>query len=104
MEAESIYTPPDRSSTGSSMVSMLSMAGPGPRDATRRRLLLIYIHGFNGSETTFSEMPVHVHSALAALLSESHVVYTRIYPRFKTRGEYQLAVKRFSGWYVSTER
>ncbi|KAJ5546538.1 hypothetical protein N7494_004123 [Penicillium frequentans] len=98
MEPESVYTPPDRSSTGSSMASMLSMAGPGPQDATRRRLLLIYIHGFNGSESTFSDMPVHVHSALAALLSESHVVYTRIYPRFKTRGEYQLAVKRFSGW------
>ncbi|KAJ5635930.1 uncharacterized protein N7484_009243 [Penicillium longicatenatum] len=98
MEPESIYTPPDRSSTGLSMSSGLSMAGPGPQDATRRRLLLIYIHGFNGSETTFSELPVHVHSALAALLSESHVVYTRIYPRFKTRGEYQLAVKRFSSW------
>ncbi|KAJ5946325.1 hypothetical protein N7454_003164 [Penicillium verhagenii] len=92
------HTPPDRSSSGLSLSSGLSMTGPGPQDATKRRLLLIYIHGFGGSETTFSDMPVHVHSALAALLSESHVVYTRIYPRYKSKGEFQLAVDRFSGW------
>ncbi|KAJ5653771.1 hypothetical protein N7490_000774 [Penicillium lividum] len=98
MEPEPSHSPPDRSSTGSSLSSGLSMAGPGPQDATRRRLLLIYIHGFNGSEATFLDLPVHIHSALAALLSESHVVYTRIYPRYKSHGEFNLAVKRFSGW------
>ncbi|KAJ5753783.1 uncharacterized protein N7511_007936 [Penicillium nucicola] len=64
----------------------------------KRRLLLIYIHGFNGTETTFQDLPVHVHGALAGLLGESHVVYTRIYPGYKSHGEFQVAVTQFSKW------
>ncbi|KAJ5569934.1 uncharacterized protein N7459_009364 [Penicillium hispanicum] len=64
----------------------------------RRRLLLIYIHGFRGSEESFRDFPAHVHDLLTGLLSESHVVYTRIYPRYKSHGEMHLAVDQFSAW------
>lgn len=66
----------------------------------RRRLLLIYIHGFMGSEASFNDLPAHVHDLLTASLSESHAVYTRIYPRYKSQGEIQTAVNQFSTWYV----
>ncbi|KAJ5112221.1 hypothetical protein N7532_000266 [Penicillium argentinense] len=64
----------------------------------KRRLLLIYIHGFMGSEASFQDLPAHVHELLSGLLGESHVVYTRIYPRYKSHGEIQSAVEQFSAW------
>jgi len=68
----------------------------------RRRLLLIYIHGFMGSEASFHDLPAHVHDILTVSLAESHVVYTRMYPRYKSQGEIQIAVDQFSAWYVFT--
>ncbi|KAJ5123014.1 hypothetical protein N7448_009111 [Penicillium atrosanguineum] len=78
--------------------------GPAPED-TRRRLLLIYIHGFMGSEASFHDLPAHIHDLLTSLLSDSHVVYTRIYPRYKSWGEagIQTAVTQFSAWLAPHE-
>ncbi|KAJ6004351.1 hypothetical protein N7522_005996 [Penicillium canescens] len=64
----------------------------------KRRLLLIYIHGFMGSEASFHDLPAHVHDLLTGLLSESHEVYTRIYPRYKSYGEMHVAAEQFSAW------
>lgn len=76
-----------------------------PRQHTnKRRLLLVYIHGFLGSEASFHDLPVHIHDLLGSILSESHVVYTRIYPRYKSHGEVQMAVNQFSAWYVTWQR
>lgn len=72
---------------------------PRPR-GNKRRLLLIYIHGFMGSEASFQDLPAHVHDLLTTLLGESHVVYTRIYPRYKSLGEMGVAAEQFSAWYV----
>ncbi|KAJ5369661.1 hypothetical protein N7509_014273 [Penicillium cosmopolitanum] len=69
----------------------------------KRRLLLIYIHGFMGSEASFQEFPAHIHDMLTALLSDSHVVYTRIYPRYKSHGEIQSAAAQFSAWLAPHE-
>jgi hypothetical protein len=69
-------------------------------DVPKRRLLLIYIHGLNGTEATFQDLPVHVHSALTGLLDESHVIHTRVYPGYKSQGEFQVAVTQFSRWYA----
>ncbi|KAJ5953336.1 hypothetical protein N7454_000232 [Penicillium verhagenii] len=75
-----------------------SLSLPRPEATTKRRLLLIYIHGFMGSEASFNDFPAHVHHLLSAVLSESYIVYTRIYPRYKSRGEIQTAVDQFSKW------
>lgn len=81
--------------------SSLSLPRPEGSQATnKRRLLLIYIHGFMGSEASFHDLPAHVHDLLTGLLSESHVVYTRIYPRYKSHGELRTAVEQFSAWYM----
>lgn len=72
-----------------------------PPESGKRRLLLIYVHGFNGSEASFHAFPAHVHSLLTDALAESHEVYTRIYPRYKSRGDMNIARDQFSNWYVS---
>ena len=64
----------------------------------KRRLLLIYVHGFNGSEASFLGFPAHIHSLLTDVLAESHEVYTRIYPRYKSRGDMKVARDQFSSW------
>ena len=74
------------------------VARPVEPQSGMRRLLLVYIHGFMGSEASFHDLPVHVHDSLTDLLKESHVVYTRIYPRYKSHGEIQGAVDQFSDW------
>ncbi|KAJ5568815.1 hypothetical protein N7450_011301 [Penicillium hetheringtonii] len=82
----------------------LSLPQPGTvEEKSKRRLLLIYVHGFMGSEASFQDFPAHVHDMLTGLLSDSHVVYTRIYPRYKSQGEIQSAAAQFSSWLAPHE-
>lgn len=48
-----------------------------PRAEGKRRLLLIYIHGFLGSEDCFQNFPRNVHDLLTVSLTKTHVVYTK---------------------------
>ncbi|KAA8643581.1 hypothetical protein EYZ11_009492 [Aspergillus tanneri] len=71
---------------------------PSPVVDGKRSLLLIYIHGFMGSEASFQNFPKHVHDLLSITLCETHVVYTKVYPRYKTRGAMHIARDQFSQW------
>jgi hypothetical protein len=64
----------------------------------RRTLLLVYIHGFMGNETSFQSFPAHVHNLLTITLAETHVVHTKIYPRYKSRKAIDFARDDFSTW------
>ncbi|KAH8596953.1 hypothetical protein B0O99DRAFT_619048 [Bisporella sp. PMI_857] len=64
----------------------------------RRTLLLIYIHGFMGNETSFQSFPAHVHNLCTISLAETHVVHTKIYPRYKSRKAIDFARDDFSHW------
>jgi hypothetical protein len=64
----------------------------------RRTLLLVYIHGFMGNETSFQSFPAHVHNLLTITLEETHVVHTKIYPRYKSRKAIEFARDDFSAW------
>lgn len=78
-----------------------SMHSIVPAESTRdgrRTLLLIYVHGFMGNESSFQSFPAHVHNLLAISMSESHVVHTKIYPRYKSRRAIEYAVEDFSTW------
>jgi hypothetical protein len=66
----------------------------------RRTLLLIYIHGFMGNEMSFQSFPAHVHNLLSILVSETHVLHTKIYPRYKSRKAIEYARDDFSQWSV----
>jgi hypothetical protein len=72
-----------------------SRSGP----SRRRTLLLVYIHGFMGNEASFQSFPAHVHNLLAVALSETHVVHTKMYPRYKSRKAIEFAREEFSSWY-----
>jgi hypothetical protein len=81
----------------SSMHSLRPVESAG---INRRTLLLIYIHGFMGNETSFKSFPAHVHNILTVTLSESHVVHSKIYPRYRSRKPIEHARDDFSNWYV----
>src|ERR1700761_446894 len=65
---------------------------------SRRKLLLIYIHGFMGNETSFRSFPAHLHYLLTVLLQETHVVHTKVYPRYRSRRNISFARDDFSKW------
>lgn len=79
----------------SSTQSLVSLGDPND---TRRRLLVIYIHGFMGNDSSFRSFPAHVHNFLKRSLSETHVVHTKLYPRYKTYKFINLARDNFSRW------
>lgn len=64
----------------------------------KRRLLLIYVHGFMGDETSFQSFPAHVHHLVSALIAETHVVHTKIYPKYRSKKNIQFARDDFSRW------
>ncbi|KAK3945054.1 hypothetical protein QBC46DRAFT_435756 [Diplogelasinospora grovesii] len=64
----------------------------------RRTLLVIYIHGFMGQDSSFRSFPAHVHNFLKESLAETHVVHSKIYPRYKTYRAIVVARDNFSKW------
>ena len=55
-----------------------------------------------GSEVSFKSFPAHVHNAVQQKLnrdeSSTHVVHTKIYPRYESRYRIQGARDAFSQW------
>jgi hypothetical protein len=86
-----------RSSSTQSLVP-----SPGAEQTYRRTLLLVYIHGFMGDETSFQSFPAHLHNLLTITMAESHVVHTKIYPKYRSRYALEVARDEFSNWYDST--
>ena len=82
-----------RSSSMQSLVPHSSTEGNGIRT-----LLLVYIHGFMGNETSFRGFPAHIHNLLAVKLEETHVVHSKIYPKYKSRKDVKFARDAFSEW------
>lgn len=78
--------------------SQQSLAPEPGEQNERRRLLLIYIHGFMGNETSFRSFPAHLHNLLSVLLAETHVIHTKIYPRYRSKGHITNARDDFSKW------
>lgn len=64
----------------------------------RRRLLMIFIHGFMGNEMSFRSFPAHLHNLMTLLLSDSHTVHTKIYPRYRSKRNIKFARDDFSSW------
>ena len=64
----------------------------------KRILLLVFVHGFLGNETSFQSFPAHVHNNVTSKLAESHVVHTKIYPKYKSRKQIEFARDAFSAW------
>ncbi|KAK1760692.1 hypothetical protein QBC47DRAFT_12232 [Echria macrotheca] len=69
----------------------------------RRTLLVVYIHGFMGNDSSFQSFPAHVHSFLKDALADSHVIHSKIYPRYKTYKAIDVARENFSTWLAPHE-
>lgn len=82
-----------RSSSTQSLVPHSSAEGDG-----NRTLLLVYIHGFMGNETSFQSFPAHIHNIVTVKLGKSHAVHTKIYPKYKSRRHIEFARDGFSDW------
>lgn len=68
-------------------------------DITKRKLLVVYIHGFMGNETSFQSFPAHLHNLLSVTLDPlGYLVHTKVYPKFKTRHNILVAAENFSQW------
>lgn len=51
-----------------------------------------------GNETSFQSFPAHVHNLVTVKLEGSHVVHTKIYPKYKSRKAIEFARDAFSDW------
>ncbi|RMZ88549.1 hypothetical protein DV736_g4222, partial [Chaetothyriales sp. CBS 134916] len=69
----------------------------------KRTLLLVYIHGFLGDETSFKSFPAHVHNLVSMSLADTHVIYSKIYPRYQSRKKIEFARDDFSRWLLPHE-
>lgn len=88
------FTWANRDPRSSSTESLTPVAG----SHGKRTLLLIYIHGFMGNETSFRAFPAHIHSLMTELVADTHIVHTKIYPRYKSRNAMTQARDEFSQW------
>lgn len=69
----------------------------------RRILLVVYVHGFMGDNTSFRSFPAHVHNYLREALADSHVIHSKVYPRYKTYKAIEVARDNFSKWLAPHE-
>ncbi|KAF1999731.1 hypothetical protein P154DRAFT_436286 [Amniculicola lignicola CBS 123094] len=76
---------------------------PASENTGRRTLLLVFIHGFMGNETSFRSFPAHLHNLVTITLAESHIVHTKIYPRYRSRYALEVARDEFSKWLTPHE-
>jgi triacylglycerol esterase/lipase EstA (alpha/beta hydrolase family) len=91
---EYIYARDPRSASTQSLVPSL----PEYEERIRRKLLIVYIHGYMGNDLSFQSFPAHVHKYLQIHLAETHVIHTKIYPRYKTYKAIEVARDNFSAW------
>ena len=73
------------------------MATPPPAPAAKPLLLLVFIHGFKGTDHTFHHFPRDLQHALAAQLPGLDIL-TLLFPQYETRGDLRDCVARFKEW------
>ncbi|KAJ5127098.1 hypothetical protein N7448_007877 [Penicillium atrosanguineum] len=66
-----------------------------------KTLLVVFIHGFKGSDDTFGNFPEHLRVLVNRALPAVKVA-TTVYPKFETRGQLGEAVGRFREWLQNT--
>lgn len=80
-------------------------------ERTTKTVLLVFIHGFKGDDSTFARFPTGISHALSTRLkahespqvsdfddAAAYNVIPIVYPAFETRGSLQATVERFRAW------
>ncbi|KAI9294763.1 hypothetical protein K502DRAFT_277236, partial [Neoconidiobolus thromboides FSU 785] len=65
-------------------------------------VLLVFIHGFRGSDQTFEGFPEQLKSSLHGLIPEAHINIA-VYPQFETKGSINKAIDGFCDWLKGIE-
>ncbi|TFY73013.1 hypothetical protein EWM64_g10999, partial [Hericium alpestre] len=60
-------------------------------------LLVIFIHGFKGTDTTFNSFPSRLEHILTETINDVKVECI-VFPAYETKGDLTEAVERFSDW------
>lgn len=63
----------------------------------RKTLLLVFIHGFKGSDDTFGQFPKDIRALVSNALPDIDILSVQ-YPRYETRGDLRECVARFKEW------
>ncbi|KAK6441846.1 hypothetical protein LTR95_001925 [Oleoguttula sp. CCFEE 5521] len=63
----------------------------------KRTLLLVFIHGFKGSDNTFGPFPKDLRALISTTIPKLDVLSIQ-YPRYETRGDLKECVSRFKEW------
>lgn len=63
----------------------------------KKTLLLVFIHGFKGSDTTFNAFPKDLSALLSHALPQLQILSVQ-YPQYETRGDLAACVAKFSDW------
>lgn len=63
----------------------------------KKTLLLVFIHGFKGSDHTFHQFPHELAKALSQALPKINVLSVQ-YPQYETRGDLRGCVAKFKEW------
>ncbi|KAA1466770.1 hypothetical protein DENSPDRAFT_812059 [Dentipellis sp. KUC8613] len=75
-----------------------SLSESSPHDSVAPDiLLLIFIHGFKGTDTTFARFPERMQHLLTETL-HNVTVESIVFPAYETKGNLAEAVERFSDW------
>ncbi|VDC04083.1 unnamed protein product [Peniophora sp. CBMAI 1063] len=69
------------------------VAAPLPQEI----LLIVYVHGFKGTDTTFGSFPSRLTHVLSETIDNVRVE-SIIFPAYETKGELDKAVERFADW------
>jgi uncharacterized alpha/beta hydrolase family protein len=65
----------------------------------KNTLLLVFIHGFKGSDNTFHNLPRDLRALIAHTLPKINVVSVQ-YPQYETKGDLRTCVAKFKEWWV----
>ncbi|KZV75091.1 hypothetical protein PENSPDRAFT_647370 [Peniophora sp. CONT] len=69
------------------------VAAPLPQEV----LLIVYVHGFKGTDTTFGSFPSRLTHVLSETI-ENVRVESIVFPAYETKGDLDKAVERFADW------
>jgi triacylglycerol esterase/lipase EstA (alpha/beta hydrolase family) len=98
LTSHGMYLRPSLLDPRTASTQSLTPSYPEDGQGKKRRLLLVYIHGFIGSEASFHSFPFHVHMKLKERLAATHAIHSKIYPRYKTYKAFHLATNNLSDW------
>ncbi|KAI0251326.1 hypothetical protein BJV78DRAFT_1212497 [Lactifluus subvellereus] len=75
----------------------LSSSQPTPQQSSPNILLIVFIHGFKGDDTTFGNFPSRLQHILSETVQDT-IIESIVFPAYQTKGDLDKAVECFADW------